>query len=229
MNEHERSRYHYLGHLPLTCGFGLCELDIKPPVISHATLQQFSGQLLKRKTRRQRKRREEKKRERNHDRPSPVEIPTDNGSISPEGLHNLLSMAASPPLSSPLRPISVASNGPDDGRGGWSPGNRGYHGPSFAQALVSGDKKTPLKSANKGPVKTSSPLVPLHKDSIDEDNENQEIPSFSESFSDALANVSKSMQAAKLNTGGKPGGSKTAKKGCKKLVLFSTGGGQRRL
>lgn len=28
--------------------------------------------------------------------------------------------------------------------------------------------------------------------------------------------------------GGKPGGSKTAKKGCKKLVLFSTGG-QRRI
>lgn len=29
--------------------------------------------------------------------------------------------------------------------------------------------------------------------------------------------------------GGRPGGSKTAKKGCKKLVLFSTGGQQRRL
>ena len=81
---------------------------------------------------------------------------------------------------------------------------------------------------------------------VEEDDTSDSVPSFQNSFSDALLNASQSIRAATRgllrdrilkikfslfifsDPGGKPGGSKTAKKACKKLVLFSTGG-QRRL
>lgn len=38
-----RQRHRYLCHLPLTCEFSICELALKPPVISKETLELFSG------------------------------------------------------------------------------------------------------------------------------------------------------------------------------------------
>lgn len=38
-----RNRYRYLGHLPLTCEFALCEVDLQPPIVSQSTLIQFEG------------------------------------------------------------------------------------------------------------------------------------------------------------------------------------------
>jgi hypothetical protein len=59
-----RCRYRYLSHLPLTCEFVLCELDLKPPILSQDTLKVFSDDLQKRKQKRIKKRREERRRER---------------------------------------------------------------------------------------------------------------------------------------------------------------------
>lgn len=39
-----RKQYRYMSHLPLTCEFVICELDIKPPVVSRETLNFFRGE-----------------------------------------------------------------------------------------------------------------------------------------------------------------------------------------
>ena len=38
-----RRRFRYLRHLPLSCEFAICELDLKPPVLSLETLNHFKG------------------------------------------------------------------------------------------------------------------------------------------------------------------------------------------
>lgn len=64
MTEDVRHRLRYMTHLPLTCNFAVCELDLKPPIISQETLQLFHDDFLKRKKARDRKFKEEKRRER---------------------------------------------------------------------------------------------------------------------------------------------------------------------
>ena len=39
-----RDRYRYLSHLPLTCEFVLCELELRPPLLSRDILRMFSGE-----------------------------------------------------------------------------------------------------------------------------------------------------------------------------------------
>lgn len=43
LNQDIRQRHRYLCHLPLTCEFSICELALKPPIISKETLDLFSG------------------------------------------------------------------------------------------------------------------------------------------------------------------------------------------
>ncbi|XP_077164923.1 E3 ubiquitin-protein ligase RNF10 [Paroedura picta] len=64
MTEDVRQRHRYLCHLPLTCEFSICELALKPPVISKQTLQMFADDIEKRKRLRQKKARDERRRER---------------------------------------------------------------------------------------------------------------------------------------------------------------------
>ncbi|NXN93563.1 RNF10 protein, partial [Rhinopomastus cyanomelas] len=46
MTEDIRQRHRYLCHLPLTCEFSICELALKPPIISKETLELFSGKIV---------------------------------------------------------------------------------------------------------------------------------------------------------------------------------------
>lgn len=64
MTEDIRQRHRYLCHLPLTCEFSICELALKPPIISKETLDLFSDDIEKRKRLRQKKARDERRRER---------------------------------------------------------------------------------------------------------------------------------------------------------------------
>uniref|UniRef100_A0A8D0HIA3 E3 ubiquitin-protein ligase RNF10 n=1 Tax=Sphenodon punctatus TaxID=8508 RepID=A0A8D0HIA3_SPHPU len=64
MTEDVRQRHRYLCHLPLTCEFRICELALKPPIISKQTLEMFSDDIEKRKRLRQKKARDERRRER---------------------------------------------------------------------------------------------------------------------------------------------------------------------
>ena len=58
-----RGRFRSLSHLPLTCELALCEMDLKPPTVSHATLKQFSDEIQKRRQKRTKKRKDERRRE----------------------------------------------------------------------------------------------------------------------------------------------------------------------
>ena len=58
-----RGRYKSLSHLPLTCELALCELDLKPPIVSLDTLDQFSAEIHKRRQKRMKKRKDERRRE----------------------------------------------------------------------------------------------------------------------------------------------------------------------
>ncbi|XP_072921515.1 E3 ubiquitin-protein ligase RNF10 [Hemitrygon akajei] len=64
MTEDVRHRHRYLCHLPLTCEFGICELALKPPLISKETLDAFSVDLDRRRCLRLKKARDERRRER---------------------------------------------------------------------------------------------------------------------------------------------------------------------
>ncbi|XP_076849948.1 E3 ubiquitin-protein ligase RNF10 [Brachyhypopomus gauderio] len=64
INEDVRRRHRYLSHLPLTCEFSICELNLQPPVLSKETLDSFADDLEKRKRLRQKKVRDERRRER---------------------------------------------------------------------------------------------------------------------------------------------------------------------
>lgn len=59
-----RDRFRFLSHLPLTCELALCEMDIRPPTLSHATLKHFSDEIQKRRQKRTKKKKDERKRER---------------------------------------------------------------------------------------------------------------------------------------------------------------------
>ena len=69
-----RGRYRYLSHLPLTCEFVLCELDLKPPLLSQDTVKVFYDELQKRKQKRLKKKREERRKERKRE-PNPGRLP----------------------------------------------------------------------------------------------------------------------------------------------------------
>ncbi|PIK56804.1 putative RING finger protein 10-like [Apostichopus japonicus] len=64
MTEDIRHRLRYMVHLPLTSNFSVCELDLKPPVLSEETISLFQDDFLKRNKARDRKLKEEKRRER---------------------------------------------------------------------------------------------------------------------------------------------------------------------
>ncbi|KAK2840622.1 hypothetical protein Q7C36_012201 [Tachysurus vachellii] len=63
VNEDVRRRHRYLSHLPLTCEFSICELNLQPPVLSKETLDSFSDDLERRRRARHKKARDEKRRE----------------------------------------------------------------------------------------------------------------------------------------------------------------------
>ena len=87
-----------------------------------------------------------------------ISLPPNPADISPEHLHNFLSMASSPPLPSPLRPLNpnakslVPDKTPvkdDEGRKRTTDTMSSSASPSFAQALVSGEKKTPVSKPSR--------------------------------------------------------------------------------
>jgi len=63
ITEDVRRRHRYLAHLPLTCEYSICELELQPPIVSKETLDTFADDLEKRKRLRQKKARDEKRRE----------------------------------------------------------------------------------------------------------------------------------------------------------------------
>lgn len=67
-----RGRYKSLSHLPLTCELALCELELKPPVLSRDTLDHFSTEIYRRRQKRVKKKKDERRREKRAEARNPL-------------------------------------------------------------------------------------------------------------------------------------------------------------
>ncbi|KAG7331992.1 hypothetical protein KOW79_003826 [Hemibagrus wyckioides] len=245
VNEDVRRRHRYLSHLPLTCEFSICELNLQPPVISKETLDSFSDDLERRRRARQKKARDEKRREKRIE----MEENRKQGKY-PEvhiGLENLQQFPAfgSPPHHSPpgpnpefqLGPPSPLSSSPvpdvtmfpslNGNALSFSVGSVEEDSPcmSFAQMLRDGKARADVWP--RLPPKKDVFLAPPVADSDGESDGSDRVPvpSFQNSFSQAV-------EAAMLQLDHKPpakaeappttdekGGKKKKKK---QKLLFST-------
>ncbi|KAK7146321.1 hypothetical protein R3I93_013918 [Phoxinus phoxinus] len=246
VSEEIRRRHRYLSHLPLTCEFSLCELNLQPPVLSKETLDSFADDLEKRKRLRQKKARDEKRREKRIE----MEENRKQGKY-PEvhiGLENLQHFPAfgSPPQSGSgmqipeflLGPPSPLSTSPlSDGV--MFP-NLSEHSPSLSVASVEEDShcmsfaqmlKDGKARADAGPKsipkKADMFLAPPMADSDGESDGSDRVPvpSFQNSFSQAFE------QALSQLDNGNPGPARASpipdekggkKKKKKQKLLFST-------
>lgn len=242
-NEALRKQFRYMSHLPLTCEFVICELDIKPPVVSRHTLNFFREELQRRRQQRQKKLRMEKKRE--HKISSSDNCLYSSGrftseSVAPERL-NLGSesefpaqhgpLAFSPPGNSspsPFMQFAASMAGQDEGyvAAGETDGanlqdDLGPNPPSFAEALRS-------KKAVDIPKRVEKPTLSAsaRKKMEDEDEEDcAPVPTFQSAFTEALvaADWTRSgfYQESQGATGERNSGKKQKKS--KKKLLFTTG------
>lgn len=248
VTEDIRRRHRYLSHLPLTCEFSLCELNLQPPIVSKETLDSLSDDLEKRKRLRQKKARDEKRREKRIE----MEENRKQGKY-PEvhiGLENLQQFPAfgspqySPQAIPPeflLGPPSPLSSSPSSD-GVMFP-NLSEHSPSvsvatsveedshcmsFAQMLKdgkarvdAGPKTTPKKACG------DMFLAPPPADSDGESDGSDRVPvpnfqnSFSQAFEAALSQLDHGNQtpAQAIPVNEEKGGKKKKKK---QKLLFST-------
>ncbi|XP_017538210.1 RING finger protein 10 isoform X1 [Pygocentrus nattereri] len=215
VTEEMRRRHRYLSHLPLTCEYSICELNLQPPILSKETLDSFTDELEKRKCLRQKKARDEKRRERKiemeeNQKQGKLFITFDL-TLDPEvhiGLENLqqfpafgpppkYSPSAQPPefLPGPLSPLS--SSPASDGvmfpsLNGQSPGlnvgsvEEDSHCMSFAQMLRDG--KARVDVGPKPAPKKDMFLAPPVADSDGESDGSDRVPvpNFQNSFSQAF-------------------------------------------
>lgn len=213
VTEEVRRRHRYLCHLPLTCEFSVCEMSLGPPAVSQETLTYFADEVEKRKRQRQRKARDERRRERRieieenkkqgkypevhialenfHQFPavSSATEPTVPGSLSLLPAADTLSSQTPSPLS--CSPASQSSStfgqgaeGPTDFQGSIEDDGKF---PSFAQMLRVGKAKSELWP--KAAVKKENPVVstvPADSDGESDCSERVPVPSFQNSFSEAM-------------------------------------------
>ncbi|XP_043787234.1 RING finger protein 10 isoform X2 [Apis laboriosa] len=234
LTEDLRRRLRYLCHLPLTCQFEVAEIELKPPIVSEEVLFSFRDQLALRHKRRQQREREERKREKKITEeenkrmgryPTPI-VHIDSQRHFPQWQPELLfseenvpsppestttsSVASSPSLSTFDEIVtSKQTDIPQES------------GPSFAEMLR--NTGTRLKSQTVWPSINSNHGKPYSSMTIQSSSKNTEeedyvsVPSYSQSFGDALAAA---LEQTKLETK-KNGGGKKKKKG-KSTILFAT-------
>ncbi|KAM3825966.1 E3 ubiquitin-protein ligase RNF10 isoform 1-T1 [Vipera latastei] len=212
MTEDVRQRHRYLCHLPLTCEFSICELAVKPPVISKETLQMFSDDIEKRKRLRQKKARDERRRERRIEMEEnkkqgkypEVRIALENlqqfpafsaGSGEPAGpeneCHMLPACVGGSPTSqseSLLTPLSSSSLGSPPFLIGSLEEDPAC--PSFAQMLRAGKAKPEVWNSSQPKKKeetpTAAPPAPGDSDAESDSSDRVPVPSFQNSFSKAI-------------------------------------------
>ncbi|KAJ7309502.1 hypothetical protein JRQ81_007547 [Phrynocephalus forsythii] len=215
MTEDVRQRHRYLCHLPLTCEFSICELALKPPLISKETLEMFSDDIEKRKRLRQKKAREERRRERRIEMEESkrqgkypeVRIALENlqqfpafrsCSAEPDGPETqsgtLLSAASSSssPVSQPEPLSTLTSPAATPGSPSFSLGNleEEFTLPSFAQMLRAGKAKqetwTSSQAKKKEETTALAPPAPGDSDGESDNSDRVSVPSFQNSFSQAI-------------------------------------------
>lgn len=243
-----RKQYRYMSHLPLTCEFVICELDIKPPVVSHQTLNFFRGELLHRKQQRQKKLRMEKKRElkfaSGSARSSYSSARSPSRSVVPEHLDLASDLefpaqsgqpALSPPSNpspSPFMQFAATMASQDEGHGAVAEvsganlqDDLGANPPSFAEALRS-KKGIDIPKRTVKPNQTVSAVVRKVTSVENEDEEDcAPVPTFQSAFTEALGSAGWAGNGVKPEgqdaTGERNSGKKQKKN--KKKLLFTTG------
>ncbi|CAL1276695.1 unnamed protein product [Larinioides sclopetarius] len=231
MTEVLRKRLRYLQHLPLTCEFQVVELDFSH-LVSELTVQQFEGEIKRRKINRTKKQRTERRREKMIEE-------EENRKLGkyPKATYNLNSVAQFPSpddflsLSPPKSGISGIKPTADHGDLNGDTLGSGYSDDfpsaepicspvtSFAQKLKAGPKT--FTSMTKDFNKTSALVSPQSQASVDSDGEEcTPAPEYHQSFSDS---IQAALDAVTLKepSGNNQSSSKKKKKG-KKQLLFTT-------
>ncbi|XP_067251293.1 RING finger protein 10 isoform X1 [Chanodichthys erythropterus] len=245
VSEDIRRRHRYLSHLPLTCEFSLCELNLQPPILSKETLDSFADDLEKRKRLRQKKARDEKRREKRIE----IEENRKQGKYPDMhiGLENLQHFPAfgSPPHSGSRMQLPEFLLGPPSPLSS-SPSSDGVmfpslseHSPSLSVASVEEDShcmsfaqmlkdgKARVDAGPKSTQKKDMFLAPPTADSDGESDGSDRVPvpsfqnSFSQAFEQALSQLDNGNQtpAQALPIPDEKGGKKKKKK---QKLLFST-------
>ncbi|XP_061458884.1 E3 ubiquitin-protein ligase RNF10 isoform X2 [Rhineura floridana] len=210
MTEDVRQRHRYLCHLPLTCEFSICELALKPPVISKETLQMFSDDIEKRKRLRQKKARDERRREhriemeenKKQGRYPEVHIALENlqqfpafSAFSGEPAENesdaALSAVGGIPVCQPESLPTPLSPAASLGSPSLCVGNLEEETslPSFAQMLRAGKAKPETWNSSQPKKKETATLAPPAPGDSDGESDNSDrvpVPSFQNSFSQAI-------------------------------------------
>lgn len=238
MTEEVRRRHRYLCHLPLTCEFSICEMALGPPDVSVDTLELFTAEVEKRKRLRQRKARDEQRREKR------IELEENKKQgIYPEAriaLENLQQFPAfsSSPIDSLFNvetqnfiSVSPLSCSPTSQSGSLLGAECSSDPlltedesrcPSFAQMLRVGKAKpeTWPKAAPKNVPENT--LTPANADSdVESDcSERVPVPSFQNSFSQAMEAAFLKLDAALPTPPSVEKGGKKKKK--QQKLLFST-------
>ncbi|XP_056386214.1 RING finger protein 10 [Hyla sarda] len=213
VTEEVRRRHRYLCHLPLTCEFSICEMSLGPPAVSQETLTYFSDEVEKRKRQRQRKARDERRREKRIEieenkkqgKYPEVQIALENlyqfpavSSATESTVPGSLSLlpAAETPSSLTPSPLSCSPTSQSSSNFGHCPESPlDFHGiceddgksPSFAQMLRVGKAKPELWP--KVSVKKENPVMstaPADSDGESDCSERVPVPSFQNSFSEAM-------------------------------------------
>ncbi|XP_053360165.1 RING finger protein 10 [Clarias gariepinus] len=245
VNEDVRRRHRYLSHLPLTCEFGICELNLQPPVLSKETLDSFSDDLERRRRARQKKARDEKRREkriemeenRKQGKYPEVHIGLENlqqfpafgptPQYSPSGQNPEFLLGPPSPLSSSPASDTAMFPSLSGSSPSFSVGSVEEDSPcmSFAQMLRDGKARADVWP--KLPPKKDTFLAPPAADSDGESDGSDRVPvpSFQNSFSQAVEAALLQLDhkpAAKAEappTADEKGGKKKKKK---QKLLFST-------
>ncbi|XP_062814855.1 E3 ubiquitin-protein ligase RNF10 isoform X1 [Anolis carolinensis] len=213
MTEDVRQRHRYLCHLPLTCEFSICELALKPPVISRETMQMFSDDIEKRKRLRQKKARDERRRERRIEMEEnkkqgkypEVRIALENLQQFPafsacsgesDGTETqstpLMSSSGRSPVSQPEPLLTPLSSATSPGSPSFSPGNLEEEMalPSFAEMLRAGKAKPDTWNISQPKKKEENanlaPPAPVDSDGESDNSDRVPVPSFQNSFSQAI-------------------------------------------
>ncbi|XP_053325981.1 RING finger protein 10 [Spea bombifrons] len=211
MTEEVRRRHRYLCHLPLTCEFSICEMALAPPTVSVETLTFFADEVDKRKRMRQRKARDERRREKRIE----IEENKKQGKY-PEVRIALENLQQFPAVSSaeftapgqmslyetqgsfspsPLSSSPASQSGSVYSRGAESPFDTlqvledDCKCPSFAQMLIVGKAKTeswPKAQAHTKKENTLATPAPHDSDGESDSSERVPVPSFQNSFSQAM-------------------------------------------
>lgn len=221
MTNELRKRYRYLAHLPISCEFVICELMLRPPILSKQTIHNFMGEFKKRKAQRSKKLEDQKK----HDYQADANLNRSAGFRVQSYDDNKILLDLDDQTDFPSC-FSTNEKENNQCTGSSTATEECYKGPSFAQMLktVSSQNDSKWPPHTKGKELSSRDFRECYDvDDLDGDDD-VTAPSLKEMFSAAM-NTQWTIEKCESQDPGKRKGSAKGKKGkAKGTLLFATGG-----